>query len=163
VIAIDVTPRLRKGGGKWVPWRFWITPAPFHHFGTFIKNHHNHLFPPWNTFYICKKNFSSMAHAPLREHRLLVNSGQMWGDMRSRDAVGFSESLRMWGCGCLQLETQRAGTPECSCFTWTVFPLFFSFFSPAGICLIAGVVTGTVFIQWMMSLASLSTVNMTDS
>lgn len=114
-------------GGKWAPLRFCITPAPLHHFGTFIKCYHNRSLPLRTTLYICKKNFSTRAHAPLREHRLQVNSGQIWGDMRRRDAVGFSESLGVLrGCWCLQLATPRAGTPECSCFTWTVLPPFFS-------------------------------------
>lgn len=115
-------------GGKWAPLRFCTTPAPLQHFGTFIKCYHNHSLPLRTTSYICKKNFSTRARAPLREHRLQhVNSGQMWGDMRRRDAVGFCESLGVLrGRWCLQLATPRAGTPECSCFTWTVLPPFFS-------------------------------------
>lgn len=39
------------------------------------------FFPFGLTLYICRKDFSTSAFAPLREHRLHVNSGQMWGDI----------------------------------------------------------------------------------
>lgn len=55
----------------------------------------------------------------LREHMLHVNSGQMWG------AEMLLESLRLWGCWCLQLAKLRPGTPESSCFTWTTLPACF--------------------------------------
>lgn len=53
------------------------------------------------------------------EHMLHVNSGQMWG------AEMLLESLRLWGCWCLQLAKLRPGTPESSCFTWTTLPACF--------------------------------------
>lgn len=77
------------------------------------------LLPPtptlWTTLYICKTNFSTRAHVLVREHRLHVNSGQMWGDMRSRDAVGFSESLTVG------LLMSSAGNTQ----TWNTWALLF--------------------------------------
>lgn len=90
VIASDVTLRHWKCAeeGKWTPF---AVSAILHHFGTFIKVLPQPPLPPLRTtLYICKKNFSTGAHAPLRQRSLHVNSGQMWGDMRRRDAVGFS-------------------------------------------------------------------------
>lgn len=94
------------------------------------------IFPLRTTLYICKKNLSTRACEPLRKHRLHVNSGQMWGDMRSRDAAGFSESLRLWDCWCLQLATQRTGTPECLVLLELRFPHFFVWclVSSQGLC-----------------------------
>lgn len=133
---------------------FCATPAVLRHFGTFIKCHHNRFLPFWTPLYICKKNFSTRAHAPVREHRLHVNAEQMWGDMRrccwSVSVIFF----KLWACWCLQLATPRAGTPECSCFTWSALP---SFFSPQLECLMSCVVTGTVLFLHVMSWATLST------
>lgn len=151
-----------RTGGKWAPlwvfknyyYYFCVTPAVLRHFGTFIKCHHNRFLPFWTPLYICKKNFSTRAHAPVREHRPHVNAEQMWGDMRRccwSVSVIFFE---LWACWCLQLATPRAGTPECSCFTWSALP---TFFSPQLECLMSCVVTGTVLFLHVMSWATLST------
>lgn len=128
-------------GGKWAPLWFYITPAPIQHFGTFIKCYHNCFSPPpptptlWTTLYICKTNFSTRAHVLVREHRLHVNSGQMWGDMRSRDAAGFSESLTvgllMSSAGNTQSWNTWALLFYLNCASPTVF-----FFSAVCVCLI---------------------------
>lgn len=131
-------------GGKWAPLRFCITPAPLRHFGTFIKCYHKHFLPLRSTLYICKKNFSTRAHAPLREHRLHVNSEQMWGDMRRRDAVGAADVFS-W-------QHQELEHLSVLVLLELCFPLFFQLE-----CWISCVVTGTVLFPHMMSWATLST------
>lgn len=105
--------------GKRGPLWYYITPPRLYHFGRFIKCHHNPHpcpppLPPTPLHCTSVKRISA-----LREHMLHVNSGQMWG------AEMLLESLRLWGCWCLQLAKLRPGTPESSCFTWTTLPACF--------------------------------------
>lgn len=113
--------------GKWGPLWYYITPARLYHFGRFIKRHHNPHPPPPYIVHLWKE----FQLAPLREHMLHVNWGQMWG------AEMLLESLRLWGCWCLQLAKLRPGTPESSCFTWTALPAFFFFPHRSVWCLVS--------------------------
>lgn len=126
-------------GGKWAPLRFCITPAPLHHFGTFIKCYHDHFFPS-RLHCTSAKRISAPGLTRLWGNTdcLLIQGRceQTWEGEMLLDSLSHWEGGELWGCWCLQLATPRAGTPECSCFSWTVLPPFFQLE-----CLISCVVT----------------------
>lgn len=140
-------------GGKWAPLRFqhypYTAPPLLEHSLSVTTNRFFFFFffpPSEQHSYICKKNFSSGARAPLRQHRAACL-------MRSRceetwEAEMLLESLSHSGNWCLQLANTDSWNTWVFLFYFLSFPFFF--FSQQE-CLMSRVVTGAVLFLHMMS------------
>ena len=132
---------------------FAVLALPLHGsatFGAFIKCYHKPFFfffsssPFGATFVHLQKEFQQRgSRASEATQGCMFNAEQMWGDMRSRDAAGVSESLG-------ELMSSAGKCRELEHLSVLVL-LPFLFFLSQRQCLMSRVVTGTVLFLHMMS------------
>lgn len=141
-------------GGKWAPLRFqhypYTAPPLLEHSLSVTTNRFFFFFllsPFGATFVHLQKEFQQRgSRASEATQGCMFNAEQMWGDMRSRDAAGVSESL-----GELMSSAGKHRQLEhLSLLVLLPFLSFFFFFSQRE-CLMSRVVTGAVLFLHMMS------------